>query len=213
MRGWLSLLHPIVPFVTEAIAARLPDADGAGSLVAGPWPDCPADWIDPEADAGIEALQEFVGTVRALRAEYGVEPGTRVRVRVTDASPALRAALAEEEGSIARLAGLSEVEQVSEGAGTASADRAGAHAVLRSGGELFLPLEGVIDLETERGRIRAELERTANLLARSRGKLENRGFLGNAPEEVIAREREKVTSLGAQRTRLEEKLRSLRVGV
>ncbi|MYG19756.1 MAG: hypothetical protein F4208_09390 [Gemmatimonadales bacterium] len=85
--------------------------------------------------------------------------------------------------------------------------------MLRSGGGLFLPLEGVIDLETERGRIRAELERTANLLARSRGKLENAGFLGNAPEEVIAREREKVTSLGAQRTRLEEKLRSLRAEV
>ena len=151
--------------------------------------------------------------MRTLRAEYGVAPGTRVRVRVTDASPALRSALAEEEDSIARLAGLSGIERVAEGASAASADGAGAHAVLRSGGELFLPLEGVIDLETECARIRAELERTADLLARSRRKLENAGFLGNAPEEVIARERMKVTSLGEQRTRLEEKLRSLRAGV
>ena len=213
MRGWLSLLHPIVPFVTEAIAAKLPDADASGSLVTGPWPDCSDDWIDPAADAGIEALQEFVGAVRTLRAEYGVAPGTRVRVVVTDASPALRSALAEEEDSIARLAGLSVIDRVAKGAGAASADGAGAHAVLRSGGELFLPLEGVIDLETERGRIHAELERTTDLLARSRGKLDNAGFLGNAPEEVIARERKKVTSLGEQRTRLEEKLRSLRAGV
>ena len=213
MRGWLALLHPIVPFVTEAIAARLPDADAAGSLVTGPWPTCPDEWIDPEADAAIEALQEFVGAVRTLRAEYGVEPGARVRVRLTDASPGLSSALAEEEESIARLAGLSGIERLAKGTTTASGDGAGAHSVLRSGGELFLPLEGVIDLETERGRIRAEMDRTEGLLARSRGKLENAGFLDNAPEGVIAREREKVTSLGERRARLEEKLRSLEAGV
>ncbi len=213
MRGWLSLLHPIMPFVTEAIAAKLPDADAAGSLVTGPWPICPEAWIDPEADAAIEALQEFVGAVRTLRAEYGVQPGARVPVRLMDASPALSFALAEEEDSIARLAGLAGIERVAGVTTTASGDGAGAHAVLRSGGELFLPLAGVIDLDTERGRIRTEMERTDGLLARSRGKLENAGFLGNAPEEVIAREREKVTSLGEQRARLEEKLRSLGAGV
>lgn len=212
MRGWLSLLHPIMPFVTEAIAAKLPDRDAAGSLVTGPWPTCPKAWIDPEADAAIEALQEFVGAVRTLRAEFGVQPGARVPVRLMDASPALSFALAEEEASIARLAGLSGIERVAGVATTASGDRAGAQAVLRSGGELFLPLAGVIDFDTERGRIRKEMERTEGLLARSRGKLENAGFLGNAPEEVIAREREKVTSLGEQRARLEEKLRSLEAG-
>ena len=208
MRGWLSLLHPIVPFVTEAIAARLPDAGAARSLVTGPWPEYPEDWIDPEADAAIEALRDLIGTVRALRSEYGIEQSARVEVQLTDPSPALVLALSEEEGSAVRLAGLSSIEGA-DGTRADAATGAGAHAVLRTGGELLLPLEGVIDLERERRRIDTEMGRTGTLLERTRRKLENRGFLENAPTEVIARERAKLASLGEQRTRLEEKLRSL----
>ncbi|WP_420634605.1 valine--tRNA ligase [Candidatus Palauibacter sp.] len=210
MRGWLSLLHPIMPFVTEAIAGRLPDAAATDSLVTGPWPRYPDDWIDPEADEAIEALQEFIGTVRALRAEYGVAQGVRVPVRLTDPSPTLERSLAEEEGSAARLAGLSSIARVARvSTDTETAVVAGAHAVLRTGGEVIIPLEGVIDLTTERRRIGKEMERAVDLLARTRRKLENRGFLDNAPPEVIEREREKLVSLGDQRSRLEEKLRSL----
>ena len=210
LRGWLSLLHPIVPFVTEAIADRLPDAGAAGSLVTGPWPDYPDDWRDPEADAAIEALQEFIGAIRMLRAEYGIAQGARVPVRLTDPSPGLERALAEEEGSASRLAGLSSIRRgrVATGEGGV-ATGVGAHAVLPAGGELFIPLEGVIDVEAERRRIGKEMERAVKLLAGSRRKLENRGFLDHAPPEVIAREREKLVSLNEQRARLEEKLRSL----
>ena len=211
MRGWLSLLHPIVPFVTEAIAARLPDGEAAGSLVTGPWPEYPRAWIDPEADAAIDALREFIGVVRTLRAEYGVAPNARVSARLGDASAALRRALDEEEGSALRLAGLSSI--VRDGGGATekvgAPSGAGAHAVLRSGGDLFIPLEGVIDLDRERGRIESEMARVAGMLAGSRKKLQNRGFLDNAPEAVVAREREKVVSLEEQRGRLERKLRSL----
>ena len=208
MRGWLSLLHPIMPFVTEAIAARLPDAGAGRSLVTGPWPAYPEDWFDAEADAAIEALRDFIGTVRALRSEYGIEQGARVEVRLTDPSPALVRALGEEAGSAMRLAGLSSIERP-DATHTDAETVAGAHAVLRTGGELILPLEGVIDLEKERRRIDAEMGRIAGLLEQTRRKLENRGFLDNAPAEVVARERAKLASLGEQRKRLDEKLRSL----
>ena len=208
MRGWLTLLHPIMPFVTEAIAARLPDAEAAGSLVTGPWPDYPDDWIDAEAEAAMEALRDFIGAVRALRSEYRVAQGTNVEVRLADASRALEWALREEEESARRLAGLSVIVRAGgeDGAGDAEA---GAHAVLRTGGDIFIPLAGVIDVERERARIEAERARVEGLRAGTRKKLDNRGFLDNAPREVVAREREKLVSLDEQRKRLDRKLRSL----
>ncbi len=203
MRGWLSLLHPIMPFITEVIAERLPGAAGT-SLVTGPWPDLPDAWIDPEAEQAIDALRELVGTVRALRAEYRVDPGAKVVLRLGAASDALKQAVALEEGSAKTLAGLSAIEPLEAGA-----SGAGGHAVLRMGGEVFVPLEGVIDLDRERGRIKAEAERVVVLLANTKAKLENVGFVNNAPAEVIERERAKVTSLEEQGTQLSKKLRSL----
>ena len=103
---------------------------------------------------GVEELQEVIATVRNLRAEYGVQPGAKVRLRVRDEAGGLLALLG---GSERILADLARIEDVS--ARTNSAE-IGASAVLRSGAELFLPLEGIIDLDRERARLRAELERT-----------------------------------------------------
>jgi len=203
MRGWLALLHPIMPFITETIAERLPGPAG-DSLVLGPWPSLPDSWVDPEAEGAIDALRELVGTVRALRAEYHVEPGAKVVLQLGAPSEALARALAAEEASVLSLAGLSGIEPLPTGA-----TGAGAGAVLRFGGEVFVPLEGVIDLERERGRIEAEVERVTDYLQKTRGKLENPGFVDNAPDEVVERERAKVTSLEEQGAQLAKKLRSL----
>ncbi len=213
MRGWLSILHPIMPFVTEEIAGRLPDALSGRSLVTGPWPDYPDEWIDREAEGAIGALQEFVGAVRALRAECRLPQGARIAVQLRDPSCALRMALAEEADSAAKLAGLSSVEGLDgdsrPGDVRTGGGPAGAHAVLRTGGELFIPLEGLIDVDKERARLFAELERVDGLLSRSGAKLDNAGFIENAPAEVVERERSKLSSLKEQRARLGEKLQWL----
>ncbi len=171
----------------------------------------------------MEALQELVGTVRNLRSEYRVDPGTDVRVELRAASPPLREALAEEEAGARRLGGISELvltPSMSDGDGSEAAERVsadgargpGAHAVLRSGTEVFLPLAEVIDLDRERERLQAEVERLEELLAGTRGRLRNEDFLTKAPPEVVERERDKERSLEEQRGRLLEKRRALETG-
>ena len=86
---------------------------------------------------------------------------------------------------------------------------AGASAVLRSGAELFIPLEGVIDLDRERARLRSELERTEGIASGARKRLENESFVARAPAEVVEREREKLASVEDQRDRLAATLRAL----
>ncbi len=208
MDGWLRLLHPIMPFITEEIARKLPGARDGVTLVAGPWPRARAEWDDAEAEEAMASFQELVGAVRALRSEYRVDPGAKLELRLRSASPALDAALrAEREGAL-RLAGLASITALSDGAG----GEPGAHAVLRAGSELFIPLRGVIDLERERARLLGEDERLADFLGRTRAKLENPGFVDNAPEEVVEREKEKERSLSEQLERLREKLRTLGSG-
>ncbi len=203
MRVWLALLHPIMPFITEEIHRRLvPDAEDP-SLVHGPWPEAGEAAGDPEAEEAIQALMELVGTVRALRSEYRVDPGRRIAIRIEAPSRALAAAIEEEEDGLRRLAGLSDL-----GVGPAG-EEPGAHAVLRSGGEVFIPLRGVIDVDRERQRIADEARRVAGLLEKTRGRLDNPGFVDNAPPDVVERERRKLEGLSEQIGRLEDKLARL----
>jgi valyl-tRNA synthetase len=75
-----------------------------------------------------------------------------------------------------------------------------------------VPLEGVIDLQRERERLRGELERTASLASSARKRLENEGFVSRAPAEVVQREREKLQSVEEQHEKLARTLRALEGG-
>jgi valyl-tRNA synthetase len=113
-------------------------------------------------------------------------------------------ALAVEARALRRLARIGEV--VRDGAPDG---RAGAHAVLRSGAELFIPLEGIIDVDKERERLRKELERVEGQLRSSEARLASESFVTRAPAEVVERERAKVSNFKDQRDRLAEKLAAL----
>jgi len=210
--GILRLLHPIIPFVTTALWDRLPwpgDGEpGAGErpeeLMVAPWPRGDAARIDERAEAEMEALQELVNEVRSLRKEYHVTEGTEVDVHLEGAPETLREGLERRGGALRRMARVGEVslEGPSDG-------RVGAHAVLSDGTELFVPLEGVLDLDRERGRLRDEIDELRGHLAGSEGRLENDDFVEKAPDHVVEKEREKADSYREQIEKLEDKLSAL----
>jgi len=199
--GWLRLLHPIMPFITEELYCHLPGNGAEDTLLRGPWPSGAGIERSPGAAEAVEALQEVVGAVRNLRSEYGVDPGRRVDLLLVDPPPALRAALEAETEGLVRLARLSSIEVASR----TPEGEPGAHVVLRAGGEVFVPLRDVVDLARERERVEEELERLEGLLASTRKRLASPGFLSGAPPEVVEREREKETAFEERRTRLAEK--------
>jgi valyl-tRNA synthetase len=153
----------------------------------------------------MDELMELIGLVRTLRSEYNVPEAAQVEVRLANLSPALAAALASEQRALERLARVGRVER----AGNGATGGAGAHAVMRSGAELHLPLAGLIDLDRERARLRAELERLDGQIRTTEGKLRNQDFVRRAPAEVVQRERDKVESFRDQRERLSGKLADL----
>jgi valyl-tRNA synthetase len=208
--GVFRLLHPVMPFITEALWRRLPWPDGeerAPSLMVASWPTPRSDREDDRAEREMKALQELISTVRGLRSEYDVPARAKVTVSLVHTPDVLRRALATEERSLRRLAGVGTVEQSEDGGD--GGRRSGAHAVLQSGAELFLPLEDLIDVDRERGRLREELDRVERLLASTTARLGSEQFVTRAPAEVVAREREKEASLRDQRDRLARKIEAL----
>ncbi|HUG41532.1 MAG TPA: valine--tRNA ligase [Longimicrobiales bacterium] len=206
--GVFRLLHPIMPFVTETLWRRLPRPDGAeraASLMIAAWPAPDAAREDAEAEAAMEALQELIATVRAIRSEYDVPVKAEVPLELAHVPAPLEVALAREEASVRRLAGVGSVARSDGAAGQGG----GAHAVLKSGAELFVPLAELIDLERERGRLGEELERVEGLLRGAEQRLGNEQFTTRAPAEVVEREREKAANLRDQAERLDRKLAAL----
>ena len=202
--GAMRLLHPIMPFVTEAVWQRLPRrADDPEALMIAAWPTAREDWVDTEAESRVEMLQELIGAVRNLRAEYGIQPGARIPLHVAGVPDAMRETLTS---SARALQDLARVDNLVFGGADGTV---GATAVLRSGAEIFIPLAGVIDLDRERERLREELQRISQLLRATEGKLANENFVSRAPAEVVEKERDKLKSYAEQQEKLGAKLRSL----
>jgi valyl-tRNA synthetase len=201
----LRLLHPIVPFVTAELWARLPwplGAERAEDLIIAPWPEPECEWMSDEAETAMEGLQALIVEVRRLRKEYGVPEGQRVAIHVIGGAEAFRAAVRDQRGAFEQLARIDRVE-------TKPGTGVGAHAVLTNGAELFLPLEGVIDVERERVRLNDEIAKVTALAEGTRGKLGNTSFVERAPTEVVQKERDRLAQLEEQGSKLRVKLAGL----
>jgi valyl-tRNA synthetase len=202
----LRLLHPVMPFVTEALWRRLPGRPAQASISVAPWPRPDARAEDPEALAEFGLVQQVVGAIRGIRAEYGVQPGQTVRAFVSQDGRAPSSALERERGTIVRLAKLSELV-LAEGS-----ERVGGHAVLPDGTAVFVPLGDAIDVARECDRLGTEAERLGTLLASQEKKLGNQQFVARAPADVVAREREKLVAWTEQREVLLRKRERLGCG-
>ena len=192
----LRLLHPIMPFVTEALWQRLPGAMPGRFLATSAWP-TPTDAPSGEA---FEVVREAIDAIRALRAEYAVQPGTAIRAFVT--TGAASDVLAANAGLVQRLARCEVLVQ-------APPAGAAAHAVLPSGLELVLPLEGMVDVAKERARLATERDGLAKQLDALRGRLANAKFTAKAPPAVVEAERAKEREWAARIGQLEAKIAEL----
>ncbi|HET7600422.1 MAG TPA: valine--tRNA ligase [Gemmatimonadales bacterium] len=202
----LRLLHPVMPFITEALWRRFPGRPADASIVVAPWPEPDPRAADPEAEREFGLVQELVGAIRTIRAEYGVAPGQTVRAVLGNLSEAARAAVEAERGAVLRLAKVSELS-VGE-----SGERAGGHAVLSDGTSVFVPLGDAIDVARECSRLGGEVDRLLQLITSQEKKLANEQFTAKAPAAVVERERQKLDSWREQAGVLVEKRRLLGCG-
>jgi valyl-tRNA synthetase len=196
----LRLLHPIMPFVTEALWQRLPGAVAGKFLATAAWPLARAG-ARSESGASFDVVRGAIEAIRGLRSEYAVQPGTPIRAFV--AKGAGSAVLVANSALVQRLARCEII------AGEAPKGAA-AHALLPDGLELVLPLEGMVDVAKERTRLQGELEGLTKQLDALRGRLANEKFTAKAPAAVVDAERAKEREWSARADQLRGKVAELR---
>ncbi len=184
----LKLLHPFIPFVTEEINCKLKELfpDKELTLTFGPWPKATRKFADKTLEDSFESIQSFVNAVRSIRAEMNVPPGKRANlyVRITDKNTGqLLEKYQEYFRSLAKIDKLIVGDDVKK-------PRLSASGVI-AGAELFMPLEGLINVDAEKKRLEKELTNLKSQLEKLSKKLANADFLKNAPADIVAREKSK----------------------
>ncbi|MET7417192.1 valine--tRNA ligase [Streptomyces rubiginosohelvolus] len=187
----LRLLHPIVPFVTEALWTAL---TGRESIVIAEWP-ADSGFRDDAAEKEIELVQQVVTEVRRFRNDQGLQPGQKVPAELTLTGTAL----APHEAAMRQLLRL---QPAGEGFhATASLPVAGA--------TVALDLSGTIDVAAERKRLTKDLEAAQKEKAQATGKLGNEAFLAKAPDNVVDKIRGRLAKAEADIERIGAQLAAL----
>jgi len=211
----LRLLHPFMPYLTEELWQRLPGASphlmhqayqkASPTIMLAAYPEGKAELIDERGEAEMAAVIDLISRVRNIRSEMNIKPSERVPLLITATDPSLRAVFAALADQIARLARASEVsvrEQL-------EAPAASARAVLEGGAEVAVPLEGLIDFEQERQRLRKELEKLKVEATKLEGQLANPQFVERAPVEKVTELRSRLSDIGQRTTALNDMLTAL----
>jgi valyl-tRNA synthetase len=181
----LKLLHPFMPFITEAIWQALPHE--GNSIMTAQWPKAQPELLDTAAEQHMTTIMEAIKAIRNMRAEVNVPPGKKSEVILQIVSPELTAVVGQYEQYFKSLAAAESVVLLSRGADKPE----NAMTAVVSGIEVYLPLKGLIDVEKETGRLNKELAVLDKEIARIVSKLSNDGFIAKAPPEVIEKERAK----------------------
>ena len=205
LTGVLKLLHPFMPFITEEIYQSLPHTAESIMIDAYPTPDAALDFAD-EATR-MERVIAVIRAIRARRNEMNVPPSRRANVyiatRYTDSFGK------EAEPFFMRLCSAASLS-VAEAFDHAEISADNAVQIVTDSATVYLPLADIIDVEKEKARLTAELQKLDGDIARTESKLANESFVAKAPAAVVEGERAKLAKLRENRAGVAAALEKLK---
>jgi len=202
LRDILKLMHPVMPMITEEIWQKL--AISEQSIMITSWPEYDELEIDKIAETKMKLVMNIIKAVRNIRNEMKVDPGRRIEAFFL-ADGQQQKILEEGKRYIKNLARIedinikAELKKRPQPASTAIVD----------GIEIILPLTGMLDLQKELVRLKKEIENVNYEIERARGKLANKGFVNNAPQNLVEGEKEKLEDYQDKKEKLLDRIEQL----
>lgn len=199
MSRYLQLLHPYMPHITEELSARMGYIAEGDFLMEKTYPEEPLFTEDHGNDSRAEAIYATAGRMRNLKAEYNVATRKDVQFITIKSKSWL-----EEEIDVLELltGGKIEIQDAYDAP-------KGTPATITEIGEVYMPLEGLVDLEAEKNRLEKEIAKVATEVKKSQAKLSNASFTEKAPAELVEREKNRLEDWQAKLSSLEEMHSSL----
>jgi valyl-tRNA synthetase len=197
----LRLMHPYIPFLTEELWQQLPQS--GETIVKASYPELAAEWIDPDSEQTMSFVMQVVTSIRNVRNAFKIPNTTRITVHIR-ASVEYIKLLDEFRPYIINLAMISEM---SVGNDIQRPERSA--TTILEGVEIYVPLEGLIDIDVERTRLTRELQKVHDDMTWLEAKLSRSDFLEKAPEEIIEKEQAKHQGLKEREGKLALALESI----
>ncbi|MGM0897209.1 MAG: valine--tRNA ligase [Bacillota bacterium] len=199
----MRLLHPFMPFITEEIWQNLP-TEGESITIAA-WPKANPELSDMKKADSMKLLMDVIRSVRTIRAEVQTPMSKKVPMTISAKDETTLSVLEENAAYIERFCNP---ETLTIGLHLDAPEKSMSAVV--SGAELFMPLEGLIDIEEELKRLQKELDKWAKEVKLVQGKLSNERFVSKAPEAVVAEERKKEADYLEKHATVEKRMEELK---
>ncbi len=198
----MRMLHPFMPFVTEEIWQQLPHQ--GESIVVAKWPEVNNELSNEEASNTMQQLVAIIRSVRNIRAEVDTPLSKQIPIIIQAKDEKVKQQLMDNEPFIERFCNPSTLTIAT----NVEVPEKAMSAVV-TGAELFLPLEGLIDIDKELVRLQSELEKWTKEVERVEKKLSNEGFVRKAPAQVVEAEKQKQQDYMDKRDKVKARMEEL----
>ena len=202
IRTVLTLLHPFAPFITEELWKHF-SLQGASDLIVSPWI-YKENMTDPIAEEDMLFLKELITSIRSIRSRMNVSPGKRSNLFVRCTMQQSEFLNLHED----LVKSLAKVENISSGTDIVKPKQSATSVV--TGMEIYIPLQGLVDLEEEKRRMTKRISEIDRLLGGINSKLSNENFLIRAPENVIDKEKSNLEKLNEELEKITSNLDMLK---
>jgi valyl-tRNA synthetase len=211
LEATLRLLHPIMPFITEEIWQTLPEGvrtekakKACESIMVAPYPVADENLINADIERDMQMVMDLIMAIRNIRGEMNIAPARSITAIVKVENGTLAEHLEKSANFVKTLARLNELR-----IGIAEAKPKTAATAVIKGAEVYVPLEGVLDLTQERDRLQKEMAKISKDIEIFSRKLMNRDFVDKAPKAVVEKDTAKLEDFKVKRDKLEQSLKML----
>ena len=197
----LPLMHPFTPFITEELWSFFKDKNQP-DLIVSMWPNGNYDF-DDDVDGAMTVLQELITSIRAIRSRMNIAPSKNVDLKIKCSKE--QSDLISQNKKL--FMALAKIDSYDYGSSMERPPQS-ATAVVH-GMELYIPLDGLVDLDKEKMQLEKRKIKIEGLLIGIDKKLSNKQFINNAPENVVDGERKKGVNLRDELTKINSNLEIL----
>jgi valyl-tRNA synthetase len=198
-RNLLKIVHPFMPFITEELWQLIKDGKDGESISISDYPEFNSSQINTSAEKEMLFVQNVIVALRNIRGEMNIPPSKKINAFIRSSQVA--------KYQIEYIKKLAKVNELTIDKNLTK-PKASASAVVKET-EIYVPLEGLIDLDVERNRLQKEITRLEVAMVSIDKKLSNEKFVNNAPPEIVEKERAKKKDLETNIIKLKNILNNL----